>query len=190
MKKSEKAETAKILATLSSGEALEILRTLAGRSPAIAKEIRDFSVQMLPAVDPEEVAAALQRDLEFLAVEDVWDAAGESRYGYFDPVDVAYDMFEEAVKEDLDVIARYQQRSRDDDARAYCLGILKGLYDFDDESSTPFKDYVDDAPGHFFDKVLADYSPLIGSVATSTALRDFIAVHCPGWVGRAHRPRR
>lgn len=191
MKKSEKAETTELLATLSGGEALKILRTLAGRNPAIAKEIRDHAVKMLPAVDPEEVAAALQHDLELLAIEDAWDGAGESRYGYVDPVDVAYDMLEEVVKEYRDQVDRYQQRARGGDARSYCLGILKGLHDFDEESSTtPFKEYVDDAPGSFFDTVLADYSPLIGSVATSTDLRDFIAVHCPGWVGRAHRPWR
>lgn len=186
----KKAELAEILDALSGAEALEILRALAGRDPAVASEVRAFSERMLPTVDSGDVATAMQSELQSLAVEDVWDASGESRHGYSDPMDVAYEMFEAVVREYRDEVDRYWQRSRSRDARSYCLGILKGLYDYDGASPTPFKDYVDDAPGLLFDEVLDDWSRMDGSGALQDELREFIADHCPGWMRRADRTRR
>jgi DNA-binding transcriptional ArsR family regulator len=187
VKDEENAKTAEVLPTLSGGEAREILRHLADRSPAIAREIRDLSMQALPAVDPLEVAEALRDDLESLAVEDVWEAAGETRYGYRDPSDLAFEMFEEVVGEYREQAGTYQQRARGADARSYCLGIIKGLYDFAGESSTPFKDYVEDAPGQFFELLVSDWSRVKGPGTTADEISDFVAEHCPGWIWRVRR---
>ena len=51
-------------------------------------------MEILSAVNVDEIAANVQRALELLQVEDVWARAGANREGYVEPGDVAWEMFE------------------------------------------------------------------------------------------------
>jgi len=80
----------------------------------------------------------------------------------------------------------YQQRARGADARSYCQGIIKGLYDFAGESSTPIKDNVEDAPGQF-SNAGERLVPREGPRDDRRWISDFVAEHCPGWIWRVRR---
>ena len=75
-------ETFQIIDHLSPTDALAILRTLAGSDDQLAARIAGMATARLRGVDPEEVAAALYDELNGLEVEEVWDRAGRTRYGY------------------------------------------------------------------------------------------------------------
>lgn len=58
------------------------------------------------------------------------------------------------------------------------------MHDSAGESSTPFKDYVEDAPGRFFELLVGDWSRVTGLGTTADEISDFFAEHCPGWLSR------
>ena len=63
-------------------DALSILRTLADSDEGLAARIAGIATAHLSEVDPEEVADILYDELDALEVEEVWDRAGRTRYGY------------------------------------------------------------------------------------------------------------
>ena len=89
------------------------------------------------------VAARLPSRLD---VEDVWDRSGAKRNGYVDAGETAWEMFEAAFEPFREEMEKYRQLSMLERTDAVCLGILKGVYDFQWYSNTEFKDWAVDAP--------------------------------------------
>ena len=53
-------------------------------------------------------------------------------------------MFEEALTPFLQDVERYRTLGLPERASAYCLAILQGIYDFDTDSSTQYKEWAVD----------------------------------------------
>jgi len=83
--------------------------------------------------------------------------SGRTQYGYVDPGDAAWEMFEEALNPFIDEMKKNQKRALPAVAKAYCIGIIKGLWRFDEESISDFKDWVTDAPGEYVDTVFDEW---------------------------------
>ena len=75
--------------------------------------------------------------------------SGRTRYGYVDPGDAAWEMFEEALNPFIDEMKKNQKRALPAVAKTYCIGIIKGLWRFDEESVSDFIDWVTDAPREY-----------------------------------------
>ena len=59
-------------------------------------------------------------------------------------------------------------------AKNYCMGILKGLHRFDKESTSQFKDWVEDAPDEFFERILNDWKKACKKPEHIQEMEDFI----------------
>ena len=116
-----------ILESITGSDALSILHVLAERDEQIKTLIEKTALEILGTVDVDEIASAVQMELEFLQVEDVWDRAGATRDGYLDPGDVAWEMFEEALRPFREEVEKYKKLSMLKEAASYCQGILKGI---------------------------------------------------------------
>jgi hypothetical protein len=127
------------------------------------------------------VAQNVQMELEFLDVEDIWDRSGAKRDGYVDPGDAAREMFEEALKPFRDDVDKFKQLSMLEEADLTCQGILKGIYDFDKESSTEYKQWAVDAPSEYFRIILGDWKKLYERRRPLARMREFLQTHCPDW---------
>ena len=103
----------------------------------------------LSGVDPEDVAVVLYNELDALEVEEVWDRAGPTRHGYVDPGEAADGMIEEVIEPYLEELRKYQALGMNTEANRMCMGLLLGLYRFEDESTSEFKNWAPDAPGEF-----------------------------------------
>jgi len=171
-----------ILESITGSDALSILNAIAQRDEKIKTTIEKTAMEILSAVDVDEIAAKVQGELELLQVEDVWARAGANREGYVEPGDVAWEMFEEALSPFRDDVEKYKKLSMPKEATLYCLGILKGIYAFDKDSKTQCKEWAVDAPGEYFAFILGDWRRLYKGKIPMVSMKDFLETNCPDWV--------
>lgn len=138
-----------IINHLSPVDALSILRTLAASDEHLARRIAEIAMAHLSGVDPEEVADTLYFELDALEVEEVWDRAGPTRYGYVHPGEAADQMIEEVLEPFLEELQKYQKLGMFVEGRRLCMGLLAGFYRFEHESRSEFKNWAPDAPSSF-----------------------------------------
>lgn len=170
-----------IIDHLSPADALFILRALAESDAALAGRIAEMATAHLSGVDPEEVAAALYYELDMLEVEEVWDRAGETRYGYVETGEAADQMIKEVLKPFLDELGKYQKLGMNTEANQMCMGLLLGLHLFERESTSEFKEWAPDAPSGFAEVVVGAWKQGTPVQADTRALRMFIEDELGGW---------
>ncbi len=170
-----------IIDQLSPGQALAILKTLAASNEQLARRIAKMGSAYLSKVDMEEVAAALYDELDALEVEEVWDRSGKTRHGYVDTGEAACQMIEEVVEPYLARLKKHQTLGMATEANKLCRGLLLGLYQFDRESQSEFKNWATDAPGEFASSVIDTWKAGRLGRKDLTALKQFIADELCAW---------
>ena len=180
----------KTFESLSGSDALAILKILSDRSAKLAQEIDAIARELLSHVNMDEVAANVQMELEFIDVEDVWDKSGATSRGYVDPGDAAWEMFEEALEPFQKEMDKYKQLSMLKEAEITCQGMLKGIYLFDKESSTEYKNWAIDAPAEYFGLILGDWKKLFAGQPSFSNMKAFLETHCPNWAEWATKSLR
>lgn len=179
-----------VLESITGDDALAILKGLAARHQSLAREIEDVAKERFSPAEMDAIAANVVMELESLDVEDVWDRSGSNRDEYVEPSEAASEMFEEALQPFRDEVAKYQRLSMLREADSACQGILKGIYDFDAESSSEFKEWAVDAPGEYFGTVLDDWKKLFGQPPPVDNMTEFLKTHCPEWAEWAAKSLR
>jgi len=161
-----------------------VLKTLARGDERLATRIAEIAMAHLDAVDWEEVAFELYEELEFLEVEEVWDQAGPTRHGYVDPGEAADEMVDEIVEPYLEEPKKLQALGMSAQANRMCMGLLLGLYKFEHESTSKFKDWAGDAPIVFAETVVDAWKTGAPSRADVAAVKAFIEEELGGWGAR------
>jgi hypothetical protein len=177
-------EPHEIIDQLLPGDALAVLKTLARDDERLAARIAEIATARLGAVDPEEVAFELYGELEFLEVEEVWDRAGPTRHGYVDPGEAADEMVGEIIEPYLEELKRLQALGMSAQANQMCMGLLLGLYKFEDESTSKFKDWAPDTPSGYAWAVVNAWKAGAPSKADVAAVKAFIEDELGGWGAR------
>ena len=170
-----------IIDKLHPDDALVILKRLANEHADIALRIEQIALEHLREVDIEDIADQVYFDLDNIPVDEIWDRSGSTREGYVDPYDLAWEMFEQALAPFMDELRKYQELSLATEARSYCMGILKGIYRFEKESTSEYKDWAEDAPHESFKTVLADWKKACNNQKDVDKMKAFIEENCPGW---------
>ncbi len=134
--------------------------------------------ELLGEVNVAEVAASVKDELESLDVDDIFDKSGARRDGYVDPGEAAFQMFEEALAPFLLDVERYRTLGRPEEASAYCLGILKGIYGFDKDS------WAVDAPEEYFGQVVDAWERIYHGRPPPLKMENFVKEHCPDYAER------
>ncbi len=172
---------------LSPEEGVKILRALARQDTQLAARIAEAIIAYLrrsaPQVpeDAEDIAEDVLYELDHLEVEEVWNRAGRTRYGYVEPVEVAEEMMQKVLEPYLEEMKRYQQLDMHDAARLTCMGVLAGLYRFETESTTQFKDWAPDLPVIFAEEVLGDWKAGNPRAAEVREMEQFIHDELTKW---------
>ena len=191
-KKPGLAELDRVLARLSLEQARAVLRTLA-RDLQLAPLILQTAQTQIEAhsphspADAEAIAEEVLGALERLEVEEVWDRAGPKRDGYVDTSEAADGMIGEALQPFRDEMARYNDLGMADEAMYTCLGILSGLYRFEDEADSEFKDWAVDLPGDYGSVVLEEWKKSRPPEAAVRKLRELIKGGLPRWAADLQR---
>ena len=175
-----------IIDQLSPDDALAILKIATRKDKETAAQITEIARAYLREVDPGEIAFILHDELTLLQVEEVWDRAGPQRYGYVEPNDAAYEMIENVLNPYLEDLKKYQRLDMNTEATKICMGLFWGLYRFEIESDTEFKDWVPDAIGLFADIVLDIWKSGNPSRADINMLETFNNEQLAGWAPRIY----
>jgi hypothetical protein len=163
-----------ILQSISAEEALTVLQQLVATSPAIREKAEGIALALLADVDVDGVADEVLWALESLDVEDVWDNSGSKRDGYVDTTECAWQMFEDALEPFLQQMQKFQDLSMNDQAKSYCMGLVKGIYAFETESTTEYKDWASDAPGEYFVSIYKEWKKQAKRKKDLTEVNKFI----------------
>ena len=162
-------------------DAFVILQTLAKEDKEIAKRIKQLAMEYLSDVDVKGIADEVYSALDCIDVHDLWDNAGPTRDGYVDVTELAWEMFEEALEPFLKELKKYQKLSMPTEAKYKCMGILQGIYRFEKESNSEFKDWAVDAPGENFSAVLDEWRDGCESPEDLQEMEQFIQDNCSKW---------
>ncbi|MBM3128523.1 MAG: hypothetical protein FJ009_07840 [Chloroflexi bacterium] len=174
------------LTQLSADDALAVLRLLAQEEP-LAARIRQVTAAYLEGNAPhapedvEEIAEDVRAELEGLEVEEVWDRAGQTRHGYVETGEVADEMMQRVLDPYLKDITRFQNLGMTLEAEYLCMGLLQGLYEFEHESKSEFKDWATDLPMGYAEIALEKWREGKPKPAAIGEMRDFIQENLPHW---------
>jgi hypothetical protein len=172
-----------ILDNISGDDALRVLRSLCASDSEIRKRITSEVEKLLSEVDRDDVADQVSSDLDAIDVQELWDRSGPKRHGYSSPEDMAVEMVEEALKPYEDKVKQYREIGMLEQSKQYCMGVLKGIYRFDQESKSEFKDWATDIPEHCFGGLLDEWRRACTRKHDVQEMNDFISRECPKWTG-------
>ena len=166
---------------ISPDQALEILRRLTRSDPKINKRIEQEAEQILKDIDVEGICEDVHSALDGIDVEELWDRSGSSRHGYSSPEDMAAEMMEEELEPFNQEVLKYFEMGMTKEAKLYCMGILKGIYRYEQESRTEFKDWATDIPGECFGDLLLEWKKRSGDQSDLKKMGEFIERECSKW---------
>lgn len=170
-----------IFTKISSSEALEILKQIAKTDKKLKKKIVELAEDLFRNVDVETVCDDVFDALDVIDVHELWDRAGSKRDGYTSPEDMAVEMFEEVLEPFLQELYRLFDLKMHQEAKLYSMGILKGIYQYEQDSGSEFKDWATDVPGESFGYVLNEWGKRNINNKQKKEMKDFISNECPKW---------
>lgn len=166
---------------ISPEQALEILRGLARNNPAIKKQIENKAEEILKEISVEEICEEVYSALDRIDVEELWDRSGPSRYGYSAPADMAVEMMEEELEPFNREVFKYLEMGMAKEAKLYSMGILKGIYQYEQESKSEFKDWAADVPAECFGYLLLEWKKRASNENDLKEMGEFIEKKCGKW---------
>ena len=99
------------LQSLNADEASQVLKTLLENDPELIKKAYDIAMKAVGKLDADTIMDEVYYELNALDVDDLYSHSGKTRYGYVDPYDRAWEMFEDALSPFIDEMKKNQQRA-------------------------------------------------------------------------------
>lgn len=143
--------------SLNADEAFQVLIAFINENPDRMKTIYDIALNIVGDADADAVMNDVYCELSNLDTDELYGRSGRTSHGYFDPGDVAWEMFEEALQPFIFEMTKNQRRSLPSAAKIHCIGIIKGLMNYEKDSNSDFKDWVIDAPSEFIETVVDEW---------------------------------
>lgn len=181
-KKTQKSKD--IFDSVTPGDAMTILKSLAREDPNLRKKIETMIIDILGEVDTDEVAGEVFYDLDAIQVEDLWDRSGRTRDGYVEPCEESWEMFDEALEPFIRDQERFKNLGQIQKAKTYGMGILQGIYRYAHESKSEFGDWASDAPFDRFSSILDTWKTSFPCEKDHAALQKFLEKKCSKWCRR------
>ena len=170
---------------LEGDEAIEVLQRLLKKNKTVKKTVESTIKEFLnEEIEVEDIAASVQMELEGLAREEVWERAGKHSYGYVEPSEAAYEMYGEVLERYQKDLKRYLDLKKHNHALQFCQGVLRGIYLFEEESDSDYKEWAPDCSGIYFEDVLDQWKKADPGSEAKKRMKKFIENKCPGWEPR------
>lgn len=170
-----------LLKTISPSEALEILRLLAKTDKHIKKKIFDIAENLIKDVDYESVSDDVFWALDAIDVHELWDSSGPRTDGYISTDEMAYEMITYALESFQKEVFRFIGIGMTHEAKLYCMGILKGIYMYKNDSTSEFKDWATDIPGECFRFILGKWKEKTKKKSDLHEMNAFLKRECENW---------
>lgn len=169
------------LTKLTPEEALEILTRLANKNPGILKEIEKEAEHLLKKIDLNKIADDVFSDLNAIDVDDLFARSGPKRGGYSAPEDQAVEMMEETLEPYNSNVMRLLNLGMHQEAKTYCMGVLKGIYQYDQDAGSDFKEWCEDVSAECFGYLLSEWKKKTKNLTDLEEMNKFIKSECADW---------
>ncbi|MDR1309166.1 MAG: hypothetical protein LBL95_04625 [Deltaproteobacteria bacterium] len=153
----KRSEMIGFIQNLNAREASQVLNNLLSDNHDLTKKAYEIAKKVATDLDVDAIMDEVFFELDNIDLDDMNGRAGRTRHGYVEPSEAAWEIFEEALNPFIDEMKKNQQRKLPSAAKAYCIGIIKGLRKYEETSSSDFKEWVTDAPGEFVYSVIGDW---------------------------------
>jgi hypothetical protein len=87
----------KFIESLSAYEAARVLEDLLGNDPGLVKKAYEAAIKVAGDVDADAIMNKVFNRLDRLDTDDLNGCAGKTRYGYIEPSEAAWELFEETL---------------------------------------------------------------------------------------------
>jgi hypothetical protein len=165
---------------ISPDEALEILRQITRTDKTLKKKIIKLAEELFKDVDVDKICEDVFYALDGIDVHELWDRSGNKTEGYSSPEEMAVEMFEEALEPFLREMHRLSDLKMLQEAKHYCMGAIKGIYEYEKDSSSEFKDWATDIPAESFGYILDEWTKK-RNTKDKKEMNGFIRNECPDW---------
>jgi hypothetical protein len=172
-----------VIRKLTAEQALRVVMRLSDKGGRIREAVLAEARQLLGEVDLDKIADDVLSVLDSIDVHDCWDRAGSSHDGYTSPEDAAVELLEEALQPFVDQVGRYRDLGLSKEETVYCMGTILGLYRYEQESRSEFREWSVDIPIECAGDLLAQWRKRRRDSASSIAMDEFIQDRCPNWAG-------
>lgn len=169
-----------IFEKISPNEALEIIKELGRTDKILKKKIIELAENLIRTVNVDEVCEAVFDALDCIDAHELWDRAGPSRDGYNSPVEMSFEMFKETIDPYIQEMYRLLNLKMHQEAKLCCMGILKGIYQYEKDSGSEFKNWATDIPREIFESILESWGKDSKS-KDKKEMNNYINEECPDW---------
>lgn len=171
-----------ILKKISPDEALEILKILAAADKQIKKKIIDIAESMITHIEFDDIPDDVFYALDGIDVHDLWNRAGSTVDGYISTDEMAVEMIDAELEPFQQEVFRFIELGMHQEAKRYCMGVLKGIYMYRHDSKSEFKDWATDIPGECFHYLLKKWKKASRDKSDIREMSEFLEKECSRWV--------
>jgi hypothetical protein len=176
-----------VIKKLTAEQALELVKRLSDQGGKMGEAVLAEARNVLSEIDLDETADEVFRALDAIAVQDCWGRAGSSRDGYTSPEEAAVDLIEEELQPFFDQVGRYHDLGMLEEEATYCMGVMLGIYRYERESKSEFREWCVDIPIECAGYLLQEWRGRVKDSASTAAMDEFIEQRCPHWAGNLLR---
>jgi hypothetical protein len=170
-----------IIGKLTAEQALQIVERLGRKGGKIREAVVAEAMSVLTEINLDETADEVFVLLDSIDIEDCWDRSGGSRDGYTSPDEAAIQIVEEELQPFFDQVERYHELDMPEQEAVYCMGVIFGIYRYEQESKSEFRslsvDISADCAGFLLDK----WRKRNRKKSSINAMRVFFRERCPEW---------
>jgi hypothetical protein len=166
---------------LTAEQALEVVKRLSEKGGKFREAVLTEARNVLTAVDVEDTAEEVFFVLDSIDVQDCWDRSGKTRHGYTEPSEAACELVEEELQPFYDQAARYQELGMAEEEATYCVGVILGIYRYEQESKSEFREWAEDVPIECAGYLLDKWRKRKQGTPSAQAMNEFIQHRCPKW---------
>ena len=170
-----------MISKLTGDQALKIVKRLCRKKGKLRETVLTEAMNVLTEIDLNRTADEVVAVLNSVDVQDCWDRSGGSRDGYTSPDEAAAEIIEEELQPFVDQVQRYHEMELPEQEATYCMGVILGIYRYERESETEFRQWCEDIPAECGGFLLDKWRERNRDRARIDAMREFISTRCPEW---------
>lgn len=170
-----------VIGKLTAEQALEVVERLCRKGGEVRDAVVAEAMDLLTEFSLDETADEVFDALDLVDIRDCWDQSGGSRAGHTSPEEAAVDIIEEELQPFFDQVERYHDLGMHEQETTYCMAVILGIYRFEHESKSEFKQLADDIPAECAGNLLEEWRARNPEQARIDAMCAFIRERCPKW---------
>jgi hypothetical protein len=170
-----------VISKLTGEQALIVIERLSRKGGELREAVIAEAMSALTEIDVLNTADEVFGVLDCIDVQDCWDRAGRSGDGYTSPDEAAAEIIEQELQPFFEQAERYHKLGMLEQEATYCMGVVRGIYRYERESKSEFREWSEDIPAECAGFLLGQWRERNRDAQSINAVREFIREHCPEW---------